>query len=116
MGFTSETILNDLAQHCMVNHHPCRAELFAAMDDIEAGRLCEWEMSYDAHWIELRPDGARIGHHYVDEEREYPVTFAALRTALLIKQTLPDNQPMQRTAAAGIFSTVRKWFGRGSGR
>lgn len=27
-----------------------------------------------------------------------------------------DNPPMQRTAAAGIFSRVREWFGRGSGR
>jgi hypothetical protein len=28
----------------------------------------------------------------------------------------PHNPPMQRTGAAGIFSGVRKWFGRGSGR
>jgi len=27
-----------------------------------------------------------------------------------------DNPPMQRAGAAGIFSGVRKWFGRGSGR
>jgi hypothetical protein len=27
-----------------------------------------------------------------------------------------DNQPMQRTGAAGMFSGSRKWFGRGSGR
>jgi Family of unknown function (DUF695) len=27
-----------------------------------------------------------------------------------------DNPRMQRTGAAGIFSSVRKWFGRGSGR
>jgi hypothetical protein len=27
-----------------------------------------------------------------------------------------DNPPMQRTGAAGIFSFVRRWFRRGSGR
>ncbi len=27
-----------------------------------------------------------------------------------------DNPPMQRTGAAGIFSGIRSWFGRGPGR
>jgi hypothetical protein len=33
-----------------------------------------------------------------------------------LQQEKRDNQPMQRTGAAGIFTCIRKLLGRGSGR
>jgi hypothetical protein len=48
-------------------------------------------------------------------ERDYGFRFhvsCAQREA----KARADNPPMQRTGAAGIFSGIRSWFGRGSGR
>ncbi|MGB7158053.1 MAG: hypothetical protein WBD40_08300 [Tepidisphaeraceae bacterium] len=67
----------------------------------------------------LVPLGIDVGPSAIFEplERDYfpsPFRRSPINTAAAVPRR--DNQPMQRTGAAGMFSFVRKLLGRGSGR
>jgi len=78
MASSEDEILNSLMSD-FPGREPHRSELLGIIAEIQAGRRDSYEMSYDAHWIELTPTNARIGHHWVDEDCEYSIALAKLK-------------------------------------
>lgn len=58
-------------------------------------------------------DGACV---FSDGKEPYRVRIVEDQSPPLARIAERDNPPMQRTEAAGMFSGIRKWLGRGSGR